>query len=137
MGQAPPTTCCSRTRRCSGRSSTPMTVAISATVIPIVIAAFAAYALAWMDFPGRGFLIAVVVGLLRGAIAARLRATDDHPWLDRNRKRASSESGSRHTGFGLPLAVYLLRNYMVGLPRDIIEKRQGRRGHPISRSSSR
>jgi alpha-glucoside transport system permease protein len=97
-----------------------LTVTIPATVIPIVIAAFAAYALAWMQFPGRSLLIAAVVGLLvvplQLALIPLLKLHNDigigkgylGVWL-------------AHTGFGLPLAIYLLRNYMVGLPRDIIE----------------
>ncbi|MGJ8627991.1 MAG: carbohydrate ABC transporter permease [Sulfitobacter sp.] len=97
-----------------------LTVTIPATIIPILIAAFAAYALAWMDFPGRALLIAAVVGLLvvplQLALIPLLKFHNDigigkgylGVWL-------------AHTGFGLPLAIYLLRNYMVGLPRDIIE----------------
>lgn len=97
-----------------------LTVSIPATIIPIVIAAFAAYALAWMRFPGRALLIAAIVGLLvvplQLALIPILRLHNDIGigkgylgiWL-------------AHTGFGLPLAIYLLRNYMVGLPRDIIE----------------
>jgi alpha-glucoside transport system permease protein len=90
-----------------------LTVTIPATVIPIVIAAFAAYALAWMRFPGRSLLIAAVVGLLvvplQLALIPLLKLHNDigigkgylGVWL-------------AHTGFGLPLAIYLLRNYMVG-----------------------
>ncbi|MBC7280366.1 MAG: carbohydrate ABC transporter permease [Hoeflea sp.] len=97
-----------------------LTVTIPATIIPIVIAAFAAYALAWMRFPGRSLLVATVVGLLvvplQLALIPLLTLHNDigigkgylGVWL-------------AHTGFGLPLAIYLLRNYMVGLPRDIIE----------------
>ena len=97
-----------------------LTVTIPATIIPILIAAFAAYALAWMNFPGRALLIACVVGLLvvplQLALIPLLRFHNDigigkgyvGVWL-------------AHTGFGLPLAIYLLRNYMVGLPKDIIE----------------
>ena len=97
-----------------------LTVAIPATIIPILIAAFAAYALAWMEFPGRALLIAAVVGLLvvplQLALIPVLQLHNDigigkgylGVWL-------------AHTGFGLPLAIYLLRNYMVGLPKDIIE----------------
>ncbi len=97
-----------------------MTVTIPATVIPILIAAFAAYALAWMEFPGRALLIACVVGLLvvplQLALIPLLKLHNDIGlgkgylgiWL-------------AHTGFGLPLAIYLLRNYMVGLPKEIIE----------------
>ena len=97
-----------------------LTVTIPATIIPILVAAFAAYALAWMDFPGRALLVAAVVALLvvplQLALIPLLKLHNDigigkgylGVWL-------------AHTGFGMPLAIYLLRNYMVGLPRDIIE----------------
>jgi alpha-glucoside transport system permease protein len=97
-----------------------LTVTIPATIIPILIAAFAAYALAWMDFRGRGFLIAVVVGLL--VVPLQLALV---PMLKFHNSVGIGQSflgiWMAHTGFGLPLAIYLLRNYMVGLPRDIIE----------------
>lgn len=97
-----------------------LTVTIPATIIPILIAAFAAYALAWMDFPGRGLLIAAVVGLL--VVPLQLALV---PLLKLHTEIGIGQSflgiWLAHTGFGLPLAVYLLRNYMVGLPRDIIE----------------
>jgi len=97
-----------------------LTVTIPATVIPILIAAFAAYALAWMDFPGRGLLIAMVVGLL--VVPLQLALV---PLLNLHNQIGIGQSfvgiWLAHTGFGLPLAIYLLRNYMVGLPRDIIE----------------
>ncbi|MGR3494382.1 carbohydrate ABC transporter permease [Citreimonas sp.] len=97
-----------------------LTVAIPATVIPIVIAAFAAYALAWMEFPGRGLLIAIVVGLLVVPLQlAFVPLTIIHAWFGIGKSFLGIWLA--HTGFGLPLAVYLLRNYMVGLPRDIIE----------------
>ncbi|SOC12091.1 carbohydrate ABC transporter permease [Rhodobacter maris] len=97
-----------------------MTVTIPATVIPILIAAFAAYALAWMQFAGRALLLAAVVGLLVVPLQLALI-----PLL-----RLHNEIGLgkgylgiwlAHTGFGLPLAIYLLRNYMAGLPKEIIE----------------
>jgi len=97
-----------------------LTVTIPATIIPIVIAAFAAYALAWMEFPGRAILIAVVVGLLvvplQLALIPLLRLH-----LGIGIGKGYLGVWLAHTGFGLPLAIYLLRNYMVGLPRDIIE----------------
>lgn len=96
------------------------TVTIPATIIPILIAAFAAYALAWMDFRGRGLLIAMVVGLL--VVPLQLALV---PLLQLHNQVGIGQSflgiWMAHTGFGLPLAIYLLRNYMVGLPRDIIE----------------
>ncbi|MDE2739791.1 MAG: carbohydrate ABC transporter permease [Paracoccaceae bacterium] len=97
-----------------------LTVTIPATIIPIVIAAFAAYALAWMQFPGRAILIASVVGLLVVPLQLALI-----PLLQFHNNIGIGKgylgTWMAHTGFGLPLAVYLLRNYMVGLPRDIIE----------------
>ena len=97
-----------------------LTVTIPATIIPIVIAAFAAYALAWMDFPGRALLIAAVVGLLVVPLQLALI-----PLLKLHNEIGIGKGylgvWLAHTGFGLPLAIYLLRNYMVGLPRDIIE----------------
>ncbi len=97
-----------------------LTVAIPATVIPILIAAFAAYALAWMDFVGRGVLIAAVVGLL--VVPLQLALV---PLLNLHNQIGIGQSFMgiwlAHTGFGMPLAIYILRNYMVGLPRDIIE----------------
>ena len=97
-----------------------LTVVIPATIIPILIAAFAAYALAWMDFPGRAILIAIVVGLLVVPLQLALI-----PLLSLHNAIGIGKGylgvWLAHTGFGLPLAIYLLRNYMVGLPRDIIE----------------
>ncbi|MFA8384019.1 MAG: carbohydrate ABC transporter permease [Pelagibaca sp.] len=97
-----------------------LTVTIPATIIPIVVAAFAAYALAWMDFPGRALLIAVIVGLLVVPLQlALIPLLKLH--LGIGIGKGYLGTWLAHTGFGLPLAVYLLRNYMVGLPRDIIE----------------
>lgn len=97
-----------------------LTVTIPATVIPILIAAFAAYALAWMEFPGRALLIAVVVGLLVVPLQlALIPLLKLH--LGIGIGKGYLGTWMAHTGFGLPLAIYLLRNYMVGLPRDIIE----------------
>jgi len=97
-----------------------LTVTIPATIIPIMLAAFAAYALAWMDFPGRALLIAFVVALLVVPLQLALI-----PLLKFHNQIGIGKGyigvWLAHTGFGLPLAIYLLRNYMVGLPRDIIE----------------
>ena len=97
-----------------------LTVTIPSTIIPIVIAAFAAYALAWMEFPGRALLVAFVVALLvvplQLALIPLLRLH-----LGIGIGKGYLGVWLAHTGFGMPLAIYLLRNYMVGLPRDIIE----------------
>lgn len=95
-------------------------VTIPATVIPITLAAFAAYGFAWTKFRGRSFLFAVVVGLLviplQMSLVPLLRIYSNYDlvgsfvgvWL-------------AHTGFGLPLAIYLLYNYISQLPKDIFE----------------
>jgi alpha-glucoside transport system permease protein len=97
-------------------------VSVPSVIIPITIAAFAAYAFAWMDFPGRNFLFVCVVGLmvvpLQMALIPILRIyTNDSVQLN------GTYPGVwlAHAGFGMPLAVYLLRNYMGSLPSSMIE----------------
>ena len=95
-------------------------ITIPATVIPILVAAYAAYAFAWMDFPGRNLLFILVVGLLVIPLqstlipvlqlSTNLGVTGTFPavWL-------------AHTGFGLPFAIFLLRNFFGQLPREMFE----------------
>lgn len=95
-------------------------VTIPSVVIPITIAAFAAYAFAWLQFPLKSFFFVVVVGLmvvplqmsliplLQLYTAIDLNGTFLGLWL-------------AHTGFGLPLAVFLLYGYISSLPAEIIE----------------
>jgi alpha-glucoside transport system permease protein len=97
-----------------------VTVTIPAVVIPILIAAFAAYGFAWVDFPGRKIFFTVVVALLvvplqialipilRDYLKLQINGTFLAIWL-------------AHTGFGLPLAIYLLFNYISTIPRSILE----------------
>jgi alpha-glucoside transport system permease protein len=104
------------------------TVTIPATVIPILIAAFAAYAFAWMKFPGRQWLFALVVGLLvvplQMSLIPLLRMYNEIGATFGVPSKTYLGIWLAHTGFGLPLAIYLLRNYIGGLPRDIIESAQ-------------
>jgi alpha-glucoside transport system permease protein len=96
------------------------TVTIPATVIPILIAAFAAYGFAWMNFPGRKLFFILVVGLLVVPLQiALIPILRDYTKLDLNGTFLAIWLA--HTGFGLPLATYLLFNYISTLPRDIIE----------------
>ena len=102
-----------------------LTVAIPATVIPILIAAFAAYALSWMKFSGRSLLIALVVGLIVVPLQMSLiPLLQLYNWIG-NVFGVPSKTyvgiWLAHTAFGLPLAIYLLRNYISGLPKEIIE----------------
>ena len=102
-----------------------LTVAIPSTIIPVLVAAYAAYALSWMKFPFRNLLLAIIVGLLVVPLQMSLI-----PLLQMYNKigqvfgvPAKTYVGIwlAHMGFGLPLAIYLLRNYIAGLPREIME----------------
>lgn len=102
-----------------------LTVAVPATIIPILIAAFAAYAFSWMQFPGRQFLFVVVVGLLvvplQMSLIPLLRLYNDVGAGLGIEAKSYPGIWLAHTGFGLPLAIYLLRNYIGSLPKEIIE----------------
>lgn len=97
-----------------------LTVTIPSVVIPLLVAAFAAYGFAWMDFPGRKFFFTIVVALLvvplQIALVPILR---DYNALDLNGTWLAIWLA--HTGFGLPLSIYLLFNHINSLPRDILE----------------
>lgn len=102
-----------------------LTVTIPATVIPILIAAFAAYALAWMRFPGRALLIAVIIGLLvvplQMSLIPLLKLYNGVGAFFGMPSKTYLGIWLAHTGFGLPFAIYLLRSYIAGLPREIME----------------
>ncbi len=95
-------------------------ITIPATIIPVIVAAYAAYAFAWMRFRGQEVLFTIVVGslviplqmtlipVLRLFTALGLAGTFPAVWL-------------AHTGYGLPFAIYLLRNFLGALPRDLLE----------------
>jgi alpha-glucoside transport system permease protein len=97
-----------------------LAVSIPSTVIPILIAAFAAYAFAWMRFPGRRTMFITVVGLLVVPLQiALVPILSDYNSLGLNGTFLAVWLA--HTGFGLALATYLLFNYISALPRDILE----------------
>lgn len=95
-------------------------VTLPATFLPILFAAFAGYAFAWLDFKGRFLLFALLVGLQvvplqmtlvpisRFYAQVGLNGTFIGVWLF-------------HTGFGMPYAIYLMRNFLGTLPRDLFE----------------
>jgi alpha-glucoside transport system permease protein len=97
-----------------------LTVTVPAVVIPILIAAFAAYGFAWLKFPGRKIFFIMVVALLVVPLQLALI-----PILrDYNRLKLTGTYLAvwlAHTGFGLPLATYLLFNYISTIPRSILE----------------
>lgn len=95
-------------------------VAVPATIIPILIAAFAAYGFAWLNFPGRRLLFVIVVALLVVPLQiALIPILQDYTKINLNGTFLAIWLA--HTGFGLPLAVYLLFNYISQLPRDLLE----------------
>ena len=100
-------------------------VTIPATFIPILIAAFAAYAFSWMEFPGRRWLFVLVVGMLvvplQMSLIPLLRMYNDIGEAMGMASKSYLGVWLAHSAFGLPLAIYLLRNYIASLPRDIIE----------------
>jgi len=95
-------------------------VTVPATILPIMFAAFAGYAFAWLDFKGRYWLFAILVGLQviplqmtlvpisRLYAQLGLNGTFLGVWLF-------------HTGFGMPYSIYLMRNFLGTLPRDLFE----------------
>lgn len=97
-----------------------MAITLPATIIPIMVAAFAAYAFSFMHFPGRDVLFILIVSLLvipsQVALVPLLQlygqfglnGTFPAAWL-------------AHIGFGMPLAIFILRNYMASLPIELIE----------------
>ncbi|NPV86162.1 MAG: carbohydrate ABC transporter permease [Anaerolineae bacterium] len=97
-----------------------LAVTIPSTIIPILIAAFAAYGFAWLNFPGRKLFFTIVVALLVVPLQiALVPILQDYTRLNLNGTFLAMWMA--HTGFGLPLAVYLLFNYISSLPRDLLE----------------
>ena len=97
-----------------------LAVTIPGTIIPILIAAFAAFGFAWLEFPGRNIVFTIIVALLvvplqialvpvlKDYVSMGLNGTFLGIWL-------------AHSGFGLPLATYLLFNYIGTIPRELLE----------------
>jgi alpha-glucoside transport system permease protein len=97
-------------------------VAVPATIIPILLAAFAAYAFTFMEFRGKDLIFILIVAVLVVPIQVAFG-----PMLDLLGPRGLGINGQYiavwllHTGFGMPLAVYTIRNYMATLPKTVIE----------------
>jgi alpha-glucoside transport system permease protein len=99
---------------------TTLWVALGGTILPIIVAAFAAYAFAWLEFPGRDWLFLVVVALLvvpiQMALIPIFSLYNDLGIFD-----TIAGLVLFHTAFGLPFAIFLLRNFFIGIPRDLLE----------------
>jgi alpha-glucoside transport system permease protein len=95
-------------------------IAIGGTILPILVAASAAYAFAWMDFPGRDWLFVLVIALLVVPLQMALI-----PIFTLYNKLHLFDTVFGlilfHTAFALPFAIFLLRNFFIGIPRDILE----------------
>jgi alpha-glucoside transport system permease protein len=115
-----------------------LAIAIPATIIPIGIAAFAAYGFAWIEFRGRQVLFIATVSLLAIPLQIalvpllQLYAFGGHltiPWFDKtitvfpdlDLNGSTNAVWLSHTAFGLPFAIFLLHNYISSLPRDLFE----------------
>jgi alpha-glucoside transport system permease protein len=95
-------------------------VTIGATILPIVVAALAGYALAWIEFPGRDWLFLAVIALLLVPIQMALIPIFKL-YSDLNLFDTVIGLILFHTAFGLPFAIFLLRNFFIGIPRDLME----------------
>jgi alpha-glucoside transport system permease protein len=99
---------------------TTLWVSLGGTILPILIAAFAAYAFAWLEFPGRDWLFLIVVALLvvpiQMALIPIFSLYNDLGLFD-----TIAGLVLFHTAFGLPFAIFLLRNFFIGIPRDLLE----------------
>jgi alpha-glucoside transport system permease protein len=95
-------------------------IAIGGTILPIIVAALAGYAFAWVDFPGRDWLFVGVIALLVVPLQMALI-----PIFTLYNKAHLYDTILGlilfHTAFGLPFAIFLLRNFFIGIPKDILE----------------
>jgi alpha-glucoside transport system permease protein len=99
---------------------TTVLVSLGGTIFPIFIAAMAAYAFAWLDFPGRDWLFIVVIAMLVVPIQMALIPIFKL-YSDLNLFDTVIGLILFHTAFGLPFAIFLLRNFFIGIPKDLME----------------
>jgi alpha-glucoside transport system permease protein len=95
-------------------------IALGGTILPIIVAALAGYAFAWLEFPGRDWLFVVVIALLvvplQMALIPIFEIYDNVGIFDTVLSLILF-----HTAFGLPFAIFLLRNFFIGIPKDLME----------------
>ena len=99
---------------------TTLQITIGATILPILIASLAGYAFAWLEFPGRDWLFVVVIALLvvplQMALIPIFKLYNTMGLFD-----TVLGLVLYHTAFALPFAIFLLRNFFIGIPKDIFE----------------
>jgi alpha-glucoside transport system permease protein len=95
-------------------------IAVGGTALPIIVGALAGYAFAWLEFPGRDWLFVLVIALLVVPLQMALI-----PMFEVYEKVGISDTVFAlilfHTAFGLPFAIFLLRNFFIGIPKDLME----------------
>jgi alpha-glucoside transport system permease protein len=95
-------------------------ISLGGTILPIIVAALAGYAFAWLDFPGRDWLFVLVIALLvvplQMALIPMFRLYGDLGIFDTVLSLVLF-----HTAFGLPFAIFLLRNFFIGIPKELLE----------------
>jgi alpha-glucoside transport system permease protein len=95
-------------------------ISIGGTVLPIIVASLAGYAFAWLDFPGRDWLFLLVIALLvvplQMALIPIFSLYSDVGIFDTVLSLVLF-----HTAFGLPFAIFLLRNFFIGIPKELLE----------------
>jgi alpha-glucoside transport system permease protein len=95
-------------------------IAIGGTLLPIIVGALAGYAFAWLEFPGRDWLFVIVIALLvvplQMALIPMFRLYETFGINDTVLALVLF-----HTAFGLPFAIFLLRNFFIGIPKDLLE----------------
>jgi alpha-glucoside transport system permease protein len=99
---------------------TTLWIAIGGTVLPIFVAALAGYAFAWLEFPGRDWLFILVIALLVVPLQMALI-----PMFSLYNTFGIFDTVISiilfHTAFGLPFAIFLLRNFFIGIPKELLE----------------
>ena len=95
-------------------------IAIFGTALPIIVGSFAGYAFAWLEFPARDWLFVIVIGLLvvplQMALIPMFQIYNNVGLFD-----TIASLVLFHTAFGLPFAIFLLRNFFIGIPKDLME----------------
>ena len=99
---------------------TTIVISVGGTVLPIIVAALAGYAFAWLDFPGRDWLFILVIALLVVPLQMALI-----PIFSLYSTLGIFDTSLSlilfHTAFGLPFAIFLLRNFFIGIPKELLE----------------
>jgi alpha-glucoside transport system permease protein len=99
---------------------TTLWISLGGTIVPIFIAALAGYAFAWLEFPGRDWLFLLVIALL--VVPLQMALIPIFTFYDKT-GLFDTIAGLVlfHTAFGLPFAIFLLRNFFIGIPKELLE----------------